>query len=211
MRSEYQEAGIPFDAGGIRVERLAEAVAIVKQLLAGAPATIVGQYYRVTGHTIHPLPVQQPHLPVFIGGNGPRLLALAAREADIVGLTGITFRHGGTDPDLSGWRAAAIEERLRLIRAAAGMRYDDLELSALVQRVVITDDRRRAAAELASGRWNQLSAEEILESPYALIGTVDQMVEDLRARRARWGISHYTIHEPYLDAFAQVVERLAGA
>jgi probable F420-dependent oxidoreductase len=209
MRSEYDQVGMPFDLGGIRVERLAEAVAIVKGLLRGEPVTVAGRHYRVTDHRIHPLPVQRPHPPILIGGNGPRLLTLAAKEADIVGLTGITFRLGGTEPDMSGWRVAEIHDRLQLMRDVAGSRYDHLELGALVQRVVVTDDRRSAAAELAA-RWTQLSPEEILESPYALIGTVDEMVEDLQARRARWGISHYAIHEPYLDAFAPVVQRLAG-
>lgn len=157
---------------------------------------------------IHPLPLQRPHPPILIGGNGPRLLTLAAKEADIVGLSGITFRRGGADPDLSGWRTRGVDERVRLVREAAGDRYDRLELNALVQRVVVTDDRRQAAEELAN-RWRQLSPEEILESPYVLIGTVDQLVEDLHARRERWDISSYVIFEPYIDAFAPVVARLA--
>lgn len=210
MKSEYEQAGLAFESGGARVERLAEAVTIVKRLLTGEQVSFAGRHYRVTGHKIHPLPVQRPHPPILIGGSGPRLLTLAAQQADMIGLTGITFRQGGTAPDLSGWRAGGVDERLRLVREAAGDRWDRLEINALVQRVVVTDDRERAAGELAAGQWTQLSADEILQSPYALIGTVDQMVEDLRARRARWGISYYVIHEPYLDAFAPVVGRLAG-
>ena len=91
MRSENDQAGLPFERGGVRLERLAEAVAIIKGLLGGAEVTIVGQHYRVTGHTIHPGPVQRPHPPIIIGGNGPRLLTFAAKEADIVGFSGITF------------------------------------------------------------------------------------------------------------------------
>lgn len=210
MRSEYEQAGLSYDPGRTRVERLAEAVAIIKQLLAGETVSLVGRHYRVADHAIHPRPVQRPHPPILIGGNGPQLLTLAAREADIVGLTGITFRRGGTEPDLAGCRADAVDERVRLIKDAAGIRGEQLELNALVQRVLVTDARRRAAAELAQGRWSQLSPDEILESPYVLIGTVDQMVDDLKARRARWGISNYAIHEPHLEALAPVVERLAG-
>jgi len=73
----------------------------------------------------------------------------------------------------------------------------------------VTDDRHGAARELAS-RWPQLSVDELLASPYLLVGTVDQMVEDLRARRERWGISYYTVFEPFMSAFAPVVNRLAG-
>ncbi len=209
MKSEYDQAGLSFDPGGTRVERLTEAVVIVKGVLAGEPFTFSGRHYRVAGHRVHPLPVQRPHPPIVVGGNAPRLLSLAGREADIVGLTGITFRQGGTQPDVSAWRPSTVDERLAIVRESAGERYEHLELNALVQRVVVTDDRHRAAQDLAK-RWPSLSAEDLLESPYLLIGTVDQMVEDLRARRERWGISYYTTFEPYLDALAPVVNRLAG-
>jgi probable F420-dependent oxidoreductase len=212
IAAEYREAGLRFDRGATRVARLAEAVDVIKRLLSGERVSFAGQHYRVTGHAIAPLPVQQPHPPILIGGYGPRLLALAAREADIVGLSGINFRDGGrSPPDLSGWRASTVDDRLRLVREAAGEdRVARLELNALVQRVVATDDRRRAADELTA-RWPQLSAEEFLESPFVLVGTTDQMVADLLARRQRWGISYYVVFEPYLDAFAPVVARLAGS
>ena len=209
MKSEYDQVGLGFDPGGTRVERLGEAVTIIKRLFTGEPLTFTGRHYRVTAHTIEPRPVQRPHPPILIGGNGPRLLTLAAKEADIVGFAGITFRQGGVKPDRSGWKVAAVDERARLVRDAAGDRYDRLELNALVQRVIVTDDRRQAAEELA-GRWTQLSPEEILASPYVLVGTVRQLIEDLQARRERWGISYYVVFEPYIDAFAPVVAALAG-
>jgi probable F420-dependent oxidoreductase len=209
MQSEYDQAGLAFDAAGTRVARLAEAVTIIKGLLKGEPVTFAGRHYRVTSHQSYPLPVQRPHPPVLIGGNGRQLLTLAAQEADIVGLTGFTLRRGGTAPDFAGWKVAGIEERMQLVREAAGDRYNRLELNALVQRVVVTDNRRHAAEELTS-RWPQLRPEEILQSPYVLIGTVDQIVEDLQAHRERWGISYYVIFEPYVDTFAPVVARLAG-
>jgi hypothetical protein len=92
---------------------------------------------------------------------------------------------------------------------AAGDRYERRELNALVQRVIVTDDRRKAAEELTR-RWAQLSVEEILQSPYALIGTVDQLVEELQARRMRWGLSYFVTHAPYVNALAPFVARLAG-
>jgi probable F420-dependent oxidoreductase len=209
MKSEYDQAGLGFDPGGTRIERLGEAVAIIKGLLSGEDVTFAGRHYRVTAHKIYPRPVQRPHPPILIGGNAPRLLTLAAQEADIVGLTGIIFRRGGVEPDVSAWKVRAVDERVQLVRDVAGSRFERLELNALVQRVIVTDDRRQAAEELAK-RWTQLSPEEILQSPYALLGTVDELVEDLMMRRKRWGISYCVVHEPYLDAFAPVVVRLAG-
>jgi probable F420-dependent oxidoreductase len=209
MRSENDEAGLPFERGRVRVERLAEAVTIIKDLLAGAEVTFAGQHYRVAGHTIHPRPVQRPHPPIIIGGNGPRLLTLAAKEADIVGFTGITFTRGGTEPDFSAWRTGVVDERVRLVREAAGARIDQLERSALIQRVVVTEHRRQVAEELTRA-WKQLSIEEILEAPFVLIGTVEEMVEALQARRDRWGISFFVTFEQYLEILAPVVARLAG-
>jgi probable F420-dependent oxidoreductase len=209
MRIEYDQAGLRFDRGGIRVERLAESVPIIKDLLGGAEVTFVGQHYRVTSHKIYPLPVQRPRPPIIIGGNGPRLLALAAREADTVNLTGVTFTQGGTTLDMSGWKVAGVDERLRVIRDAAGDRFGALELSAQIQRVIVTDRPREAAEELQK-TWKQISVDEILAAPFVLIGTVDEMVEALRARRDRWGISYFVTFEPFLDALAPVVARLTG-
>ncbi|HEY2541306.1 MAG TPA: LLM class F420-dependent oxidoreductase [Stellaceae bacterium] len=209
IKAEYEQAGLRFDPGGTRVERLAEAVTIIKGMMSGEPFTFVGRHYCVTDHKIHPPPVQRPRPPIAIGGNGRRLLTLAAQEADIVGFSGITFRRGGTAPDLSGWKAAGADDRVQLVREVSGDRFASLELNALVQRVVVADDRSRAAGELARD-WHQLTPEEILDSPFVLVGTIDQMAEDLLARRQRWGFSYFTIREPYLSAFAPVVGQLRG-
>ena len=209
VRSEYDQAGLRFDRGSVRVERLAESLTIVKELLRGAEVNFAGQHYRVTGHKIHPLPIQRPHPPIMIGGNGPRLLTLAAKEADTVNFTGITFARGGTEHDMSAWKVPAIDERMRLVREAAGERFDSLELSAQIQRVIATDNRRQTAEELVK-TWPQLTAEEILESPFVLIGTLDEMIEALHARRERWGLSYLVTFDPLLEALAPIVARLAG-
>src|SRR5919198_972897 len=128
MQAEYDQLGVRFDPGGRRVERLAEAVRMLKGLFTGQPITFVGQHYHVTRHQLQLLPVQCPHPPVLIGGNGLRLLTMAAQEADIVGLTGITFRPGNHGPELSGWTVTGLEARLQRIREAAGARYERLEL-----------------------------------------------------------------------------------
>jgi probable F420-dependent oxidoreductase len=201
MKSEYEQAGLPFDRGGVRVARLAEAVTILKGLLRGDTVTFEGQHYRVTGHAIHPRPHQQPHPPILIGGNGRHILALAAREADIVALTGVTFSHGGTGRDFSGFTAAGTDERLRWIAEVAPERLEQIELNALLQRVIVTDDRAKAAEETAA---------DILESPFVVLGTVDEIVEALERRRQRWGISYYVAMEPALETFAPIVARLAG-
>jgi probable F420-dependent oxidoreductase len=209
MQSEYTEAGLAFDPASVRFERLGESVQILTSLLAGEETSFDGRHYRVTGHRIFPLPAQRPRPPILIGGNGPRILTLAAQAADIVGLTGLAFPKGATQVDVSGFKPSSVDERLALIRTAAGARFDRIELNALVQRVIPTDDRQQAAEELAA-QWPALTVDDVLQTPYLLIGTTDQMVESLQARRQRWGISYVATHEPFLDALAPVVARLTN-
>src|SRR5438552_9895995 len=210
MKSEYDQAGLTFDRGGVRVARLGEAVTIVKSLLRGDTVTFEGHHYHVTGHAIHPRPRQQPHPPILIGGNGRHILTLAAVEADIVALTGLTFSQGGAGRDFSGFTAEGTDERLRWIHDVASERLDTLELNALVQRVIVTDDRAKVAEELAR-QWPPLTPADVLGSPFVLLGSVDEIVESLQRRRERWGISYYVVMEPVMEAFGPVVARLAGA
>ena len=204
MRSEYDEAGIRFDAAGVRVDRLGESLAIVKGLLAGDQVNYEGSHYQVRGHTIWPRPARRP--PIIVGGNGDRLLALAAREADIVGLVGFSARRGGTEHDLSAFTAGGIEAKLAVVRESADDRLPEIELNALVQRVVVTDDRQATAEELPMRRV--LTTDEILDSPFLLIGTHDEMADALIRRRERYGISYWVVFEPAIEALAPVVRRL---
>src|SRR5262249_56643189 len=119
MRSEYEEAGIPYDPAGVRVQRLEESVTIVKALLAGEQVTFEGAHYRINGHRGWPPPTQRPRPPVLIGGNGRRLLSPAAREAVIVGLAGVTQPAGGTRAAPSRFFPQGLEDRMALVGTLA--------------------------------------------------------------------------------------------
>src|SRR5689334_25210991 len=86
LREEYDQAGIPFDAPGTRIERMAEAVTIVKGLLAGEPVHFTGRHYTIAGLRGTPTPIQHPHPPLVIGGGGPRPLPPAPPGGPVVGL-----------------------------------------------------------------------------------------------------------------------------
>jgi len=207
LRAEYDQTGIPFDAPGTRVERLEEAVTIIKGLLGGERVTFVGRHYTVTDLEGRPAPVQRPHPPLAIGGGGRRTLTLAAREASIVGLVP-RARRDGAGLDLADLSDAATREKLAWVRAAAGDRFDSLELNALIQAVVVSEQREAAADQLAA-RF-KVTREIVLESPYVALGTVEEICATLRQRRERYGISYFTVFERDVEAFAPVVERLAG-
>jgi probable F420-dependent oxidoreductase len=207
--TEYLEAGLPFDEGSMRVNRLGESVAIITRLLAGEVVTFRGSHYEISGHRIYPLPVQKPRPPILLGGNGKQLLTLAAREADIVSLTGATFLPGGRPASLSGFTTAGFSDRIEWIRSAAKERSTSPTLNILVQHVVVAETPRKAAECLAP-RWPRLSVEELLESPFFLLGPTEHLVEILQARRERWAISYIVVFDRSITDFAPVVARLAG-
>ena len=207
LRAEYDQTGIPFDAPGTRIERLEEAVTIIKGLLAGERVTFAGRHYTIADLEGRPTPVQRPHPPIAIGGGGRRTLTLAAREASIVGLVP-RARRDGSGLDLSDLSDAATREKLEWVRAAAGARFDSLEINALIQAVVVADQRMTAADQLAS-RF-KVAREVVLETVYVAVGTIEEICETLRQRRERHGISYLTVFERDMEAFAPVVARLAG-
>ena len=211
MKPEYERAGIPFERASVRIGRMEEAIRIVKGLFADGPVDFAGQYYTLTGFEGFPKPVQRPHPPLHIGGGGQRLLSVAAREADIVGFIP-KARADGRGQDLTDATPEALEQKITWVREAAGERFADLELGILVAQVFTTEDREQAAQFIANtlAAGLNVSTDVILQAPYLLLGTVDQMCEDLLARRERYGISYISVFEQSLEALAPVVARLAG-
>jgi len=208
MTSDYERAGIPLDRPGVRIDRLVEALDVLDALWGDGPATVHGDHYRVAGLEGLPKPVQRPRPPLLVGGGGRRVLRVAARRADIVGLN-VNLAKGVIDAEAGrDGTAARTDEKVGWVREAAGGRFADLELQVRVHLVVVTGDRAGTAAAL--GPAFGLTAAEALASPHALAGSVEEICEDLLERRERWGISYVTVGLDALDAMAPVVARLAG-
>jgi probable F420-dependent oxidoreductase len=205
LRSEYEATGIPFDRAGVRIDRLAEALPLIKRLWTEDSVTAQGRFYNVTDLSIFPRPFQAPHPPLLVGGGGRRILSLAARHADIVALNPRATPEG--TPDHRDITAETTTQKLRWIRDAAGERFPELELNIVVLRVVPTDDREAAAHQLAGEL--HLTPAEVLASPHVLLGSVDEMAETLRQRHSRYGMSYITVTEDGLEPFAPVMERLS--
>jgi probable F420-dependent oxidoreductase len=202
---DYATSGIPLESPGIRISRLAEALQIMNGLFAEGPVTFSGTYYTITELEGTPKPFQRPHPPLFIGGGSRRLLSLAGRQADIVGLIPPA---GGDWIDFTQASLVATAQRIEWVRQAAGERFDAVELNTLVFAVIVTDHRQTAAEQQAAA-WGTTAA-QLLESTHFLVGTVDQMVEDIQMWRERFGISYVTVFPDAMEAFAPVVARLAG-
>jgi probable F420-dependent oxidoreductase len=208
MRTDYEQAGLGYDSPGTRIDRLAEAVTVVKGLFADGPVRFEGEHYRIDGLEGAPKPLQKPGPPLLLGGGARRMLTLAGREADIVALNpslaaGVIDANAGPSAT-----ADATEQKLRWIADAAGDRYADIELQTRVHLATLTDDRA-ALAELVAPALG-VAPDQALESPHALAGTVEEIIEQCIERRERFGISYVCLGLDAHEAFAPVVERLAG-
>jgi probable F420-dependent oxidoreductase len=208
MNTDYEQAGIPHDPAGVRINRLAEAITVIKGLFADGPVDFDGEHYHVHGLEGTPKPVQRPSPPWIIGGGGRRMLGLAAREADIVGVNP-ALRSGNVDAEAAADATAeATDRKIGWLRQAAGGRFDDLELNCLCLVVALTDDRDGYAQAMAGGFG--IDPADAFDVPHALFGTVDQICDSLLERRDRWGFSYIVVQGEALEALAPVVERLAG-
>lgn len=208
MRTDYDAAGMPFDANGVRVSRFEEALTVMKGLFSDGATNFSGTHYTITNYDGLPKPVQRPWPPFLIGGGGKRVLSIAGREADIVGING-TLAHGAIDAGaLATMTAAAVEEKLGWVKAAAGDRFDRIELNVRTFFVKVCDDREERAAKL--GAMFGFTTEQMLETPFAIMGTPDQIVQDLIERREKWGFSYIIVGAEDVDSIAPVVAALAG-
>jgi probable F420-dependent oxidoreductase len=220
MKWEFEAAGLEWSPFAARAERLDRTVTELGRFFAS-------DLEQLPDTLRSPKPVQRRGFggsgpPLLVGGTGDRVLRIAAEHADIVGVAGAYQVRGQPPGVLRVGRAAEADERVRFARACAGPRADQIEWHLLVQSVTVTDDRRAAAEQLAAEHRRiiaerdvtdpsaLLSADELLQTPYHLIGTADEIAAQLRAGRERWGFSFITVHEPFMPTFAPVIERLRG-
>ncbi len=208
MKSDYHDAGMDYDRPGVRIDRMVESVEILKGLFADEPFSFKGEHYTISNLNGTPKPVQRPHPPFLIGGGGPRFLRLAGGLADIVGINpnlAAGVIDAGTGSDATAER---YEEKLTWVKEGAGDRFDEIELQIRVFFPVVTDNRDELLGTMAAGVG--LSAKQALESPLALVGTTDQIIDTIRERRERFGFSYVVIGQAEVTDFAPVVAALAG-
>ncbi|TMC50927.1 MAG: TIGR03621 family F420-dependent LLM class oxidoreductase [Chloroflexi bacterium] len=214
MRSDYDAAGIGYDTAAVRIARLGEAVSVIKRLFGDAPVDHHGEHYRISGLNGLPKPVQRPHPPLLIGGGGRRILSLAAREADIVGINANMRAGAVTSEAAADLGPDSIAEKVLWVREAAlaaGRQPDsyELQISCFVTNVTKTTEAARQALEGVAGYFGMSGADEVATSPGVLVGTVEQCVETLQERRERYGFSYFDLRaDP--ETTAPIVARLSG-
>lgn len=210
LQAEYDGAGLPYDRPGLRIERLAESLTILRGLLCGETVTFDGAHYQVRGLATFPQPAGAAMPPLLIGGGNPRMLRLAGREATIVSMLTTSVASGEVRDDPSERTVAAVERKLGWIREGAGARFPQIELN-LIPTLIPTDDPDGAAADLIARRgWTGVTVDDVLQMPSLLFGDTATMVQTLRMRRERFGVTYYVVSDADMHAFAPIVAALAG-
>ena len=208
MISDYEQAGMPYDSAGVRIDRFIEGLEIIKKAMSEGAFSFAGKHYTITNYDGQPKSLQRPHPPVLIGGGGRRVLSYAAREADIIGING-TMTAGVVGPEaISTMTAAAVDEKVNIVREAAGARLADIEMNIRSFFVKVTDDADGTMSGVA--QMIGVKAAMVAETPFALIGPPAKLIEDLIARRERWGFSYIIVGAEDVDSFAPVVAALNG-
>ncbi|GHG49512.1 LLM class F420-dependent oxidoreductase [Streptomyces griseocarneus] len=192
VKAEHDSAGLPFGSPRERVDHLERTVTELERLL-GDP-----------GHV--PAAAQSPRPPLLLGGNGDRMLRLAARHADVAAFTGGASDRDGTLRLIS---PTALEERVALYRSFEDGRAEPAELNCLVQIVAVGGDPRARIRELM-GYTEDLGEDEFLDHPALLTGSVKEIAERVRGHRERYGFTYFTVLEPFMEEFAPVIEELRG-
>jgi probable F420-dependent oxidoreductase len=209
-RREYEQAGMLFEPPRVRLERLEEVLQVLKGLFGDARFTFAGKHYSVTGLDSFPKPVQRPHPPILVGGAGPRVLSLAAREADIIGFQTVGTKDGVVSRELEARLAETVAQKIHSVRQTVGTRFDEIELSSFAS-VIVTDRREEAAERFAHEQgWSATRTEKVLEMPSVFIGTIGQIIADMQMRREQFGFSYYVTPDHSMEEVAPIVTRLAG-
>jgi probable F420-dependent oxidoreductase, MSMEG_2516 family len=198
MTGDYRQLGMTYDPAPRRIDRLEEAIPLIKRLLAGETVTHRGEHYQLDRASVGVEPVQKPRSPLAIGGGGPRMLKLAAREAEIVGLVPGFDAHGRIRVRQATETATA--EKIALIREAAGERFERLEINMwLGDAGLVGGGNSLLGSVTAAVRWAPTA---FYGSPYVLYGTLRSTREQLLRRRDRLGISYYTVPSRAMESMA---------
>jgi len=167
---EHDAFGLKFGPWmGERLDRLAEAVPLIRRLLDGERVTHEGPHYRFHDAVCAPRPVQ-PHLPILLGGSGPRkTIPLVARSADL-------WNAWGSPETL-----AAADAVLRTACLAAGRDEREIERTAYLN-LVIRDTT--AEAQRAWEGWFRTHHPPRTEGSLETGGTLDEVVALMERYRA---------------------------
>ena len=208
MISDYEQSGIAYDRAGVRIDRFIEGLDVIRGCFAEGAFSFSGTHYKVSNYNGLPKPIQSPCPPILIGGGGRRVLSYAAQHADIIGINA-TMTSGAVGPEaFSTMTAEAVDDKVDIVRSAVTDRLAHIEMNIRAYMVSVSDDAPGSIERFA--KTMGVETKMMAETPFALIGPPAKLIEDLLARRERWGFSYIIVGGGDVDSFAPVVAALRG-
>lgn len=216
QRSEYEQHGYEFPPAKERVERLHETVKILKAMWTEESPSFEGEYFRIHEANSHPRPAQKPHIPLMLGGSSKRMLRISAEEADIVNL--IPPTSGGKDflkdkdaaPEFT---AETLIEKIALLRGLAEEADRDpgeIEIGGLAM-LRVTEDPDDPGLQKLSDRLGHPDLDRARRSPTTLLGTPEQVIEELRHRVEEIGVTYLILVPTSADTVDLFVDQVMPA
>jgi alkanesulfonate monooxygenase SsuD/methylene tetrahydromethanopterin reductase-like flavin-dependent oxidoreductase (luciferase family) len=211
MQSDYDQAGMAYDSHGVRIERLEEALRIVKSMWTEAETSFEGRHYHITkiAKAIDPLPQRLP--AILVGGGRPKILGVAGRHADIVGINPSLHEGRVTADTALDLTAERVQRKVDWVREAAegaGRTFAELELSTLAFVVAIAEDPKPLREMIAKNTG--MAPEDIADCPLFLTGSAAEIQDTLQRRREKTGISHIVIQHRDPAATRQFAEAIVA-
>jgi probable F420-dependent oxidoreductase len=209
LGADYEALGVALDSAAIRIERLDEALQVIESFFADTSVNFEGEHYQLTDLEPLPRPVQTPRPPILVGGGGPKMLALAGRHADIVGMNPQLGPAGFTEASAAGMTRASIDKKVGMIGSAAseaGRPMPELQFTCYD---VNLDGEQLTRVRPAFTEFIDSHAAEFADSPTSLRGDVDKCVDDIQRWQEELGISYWHLG-PDVQAIAPIVARLGS-
>jgi probable F420-dependent oxidoreductase len=209
LEDDYRTLGVRYDSPSVRIGRLDEALQVIGTFFEGRDVTFHGDHYQISDFEAQPRPVQKPRPPILVGGGGPKILDLAGRRADIVGLHPRLGPGGFTADAAAGLARASIDKKIGLIAGAAaqaGRPVPDIQFTCYDVNI---DGKQLTPVRPAFSNYIAEHDTEFADSPISLRGSVATCVDDLRRWRDELGISYWHLG-PDVQAVAPIVQQLAG-
>jgi probable F420-dependent oxidoreductase len=209
MHAEYEQMGMELSQPSLRIKRLEESIQVIRGLFGNESFSHQGGHYTIRDLDGFPKPVQ-PSIPIMVGGGNKKILNLAGRTADIVGILLTNVSSGVVINDPLGRSSESVNQKIQWVKEGAGDRFDEIELNSAVD-VVVTDHKRSATEDFIVQRgWQGITVEQVWDMPSVFIGTHEHIAEEMHARREVFGFSYYWVADNKMEEFAPLVQELSG-
>lgn len=210
---EFDQTGIDFPEIKPRLRMLDESLTCIRSLWTEGETTFSGEFYQLKEAISWPKPVQKPYPPILLGGGGRGLLRLAGKHADIVNIISDAGKVGYISLDqVAKLTDESFRSKVKLVRDEAAKHGRDgskIRVSNVLFSVMLTDspEATKSMAEALAPMF-QTTPELLQQSPMALIGTPEEVTEELNRRVREWHVDQFIFSNTPLDAARRLAEHV---